>query len=634
MQKTHQTKIYPTNMKKFILLSFSLLFYSGIMAQTENDDKVVMIECTHVGLSKPLRELFDENQPNPDFKELPNGMLESKDRENRIPQNFVETKEVDEAIQTVAGHYQAKLLVNWAGQSDGSCPPDPTGAVGTNYYLQAVNASPLKVFNKTTGAQVGTVRQIGSLWSPATSNGGDPIVLYDKFADRWFVTQFSASSNVTYVAVSTTNDPTGTYRTFSFTSPQFPDYQKFGIWQDGYYMTSNQSTQKVWVFQRDVMLASSGTPKAFYKTFSPPKPTSGFFCPLPADADGNLPPAGTPCPIFSYECNEWGTGFVDRININSITVDWTPTTPTATVVQTQLPALAFNGSYNSSWNDIVQPNSSQKLDGIGGVLNFRAQHRVWSGYNSVVLCWMVKISTTPAIRHSIRWCELRQTVPAGVWSIYQQGTYAPADSLNRWCGSIAMDDYGSIGMAYSVSGTTNTGSYVYPSIRYTGRRNTDPLGTMSFAETVAIAGTSPALTACGNRWGDYSHTSLDPSDGITFWHTGEYDLGGQPATRIFSFQIPYYVGIEEGKDQNAPGVIVYRSDMNLNVKAGNLPSNNAMVVDLFDINGQKINGKTIVPVANGFETSFNVTGLAAGTYLVRVGEPNTSFQKVTKVVIE
>ena len=120
----------------------------------------------------------------------------------------------------------------------GSYPPDPSGAIGTNYYVQSVNATPFKVFNKTTGAQVGTVKQIGSLFG-LTSNDGDPIVLYDKYADRWFLSQFGLSGNKIYIAISTTNDPTGTYYCYTFTSPAFPDYLKFSIWQDGYYMCSN-----------------------------------------------------------------------------------------------------------------------------------------------------------------------------------------------------------------------------------------------------------------------------------------------------------------------------------------------------------------------------------------------------------
>ena len=612
-------------MKKLYFLFAGILSVYGLSAQTQQDDgKVVMIKCDQVGISKPLSDLFEENQPSTHFIQHNDGFKESKDRESRKAQTFVITKDVDPVVQETPGFNQPKTLKNWPGQSDGSCPPDPTGAVGINHYVQAVNATPFKIFNKSTGATVGTIRQIGSLWSPSAGSDGDPIVLYDKFADRWLVSEMGWNSKKIYIAISTSSDPTGTYYTYSFTTPDYPDYPKFSIWQDGYYMTSNQSPQNIYVFQRSQMLLGL-TPKSFYKSFTPPS-GGGFFCPLAADADGQLPPAGTPCPIFTYQDNGWGTGLADGINVFTMTVNWTPATPTATITTTLLPSAAFDASYSSSWDDIAQPGTTAKLDGIGGVFNYRAQYRVWPGYNSVVLCMGVKVSTT---QRSIRWYELRQT--GGTWSIYQQGTYAPSDGLYRWCGSIAMDDNGSIGMAYAVSGS----SVVYPSIRYTGRNSSDPLGTMTFAEVTAQAGTSVMNSYCGNRWGDYSHTSLDPVDGLTFWHTGEYvSSGGTPSTRVISFQIPMAVGIDEKQALKTPEVTVYKSNAVLNVKANYLPSNNAMIVDFFDINGQKISGQTIIPVANRLETSFSLAGLAAGTYLVRVGEPNTSFQKVTKVVIE
>ncbi|MBL0046030.1 MAG: hypothetical protein IPP33_17040 [Flavobacteriales bacterium] len=76
-------------------------------------------------------------------------------------------------------------------------------------------------------------------------NAGDPIVMYDKAADRWFLAQFGSSADKKiYIAVSTTNNPMGSYYTYTYVSPQFPDYLKFCVWQDGYYMTSNQTTQK------------------------------------------------------------------------------------------------------------------------------------------------------------------------------------------------------------------------------------------------------------------------------------------------------------------------------------------------------------------------------------------------------
>lgn len=612
----------------------SLLFIGGISGQTIKDDgKVEVVTCEHFTISKPLRELFEENNPSANFIER-DGYKESKDRQNRKPQTFIEQNEVDPVVQEFVGTYSPKALVNWAGQSDGSCPPDPTGAVGTNYYVQAVNATPFKVFNKTTGVQVGTVRQLGNLWSPAVSNDGDPIVLYDKFADRWFIAQFKFSGSYKiYIAISQTNDPTGSYYCYTFSSSQMPDFGKFSIWQDGYYMTSNQSTQKIVIFEREQMLLGNSSSRSITKNFTAAPPTGGgFFCPLPADADGQLPVAGTPCPVFTYQDSDWGTGLTDGINVYNVTTTW-GTTPAATITgPTFLATDAFNSTYSSSWLDIPQPGTSQKLDGIGGVFNFRAQYRIWTGYNTVVLCMGVKVSST---QRGIRWYELRQT--GGTWSVYQQGTYSPSDGLYRWCGSIAMNDEGSIGLGYAVSGTmtVSPNSNVYPSIRYTGRRAADALGVMSYTETTAMAGVAAMTSSCGERFGDYSHTSVDPSDGVTFWCTSEYvGTSGTPATRIFSFQIPLYVGIEEEQARSKPEVSVYKSNFDLNIKAVNLPSDNEMVVDLFDINGKKISGKTITPVSKSFETSFNVFGLAAGAYLVRVGEPNQSFQKVTKVIID
>jgi hypothetical protein len=453
-------------------------------------------------------------------------------------------------------------------------------------------------------------------------NHGDPIFLYDKAADRWFVSQFNYNSPYkVYIGISQTNDPTGAYYTWQFSSTQLPDYLKFAIWQDGYYMTSNQTTQKVVVFERSVMLTGGTSPRMLVKNQTFPT-GGGFFCPLAADADGQLPPAGTPCPIFTYTDDGWGGSYVDAVKVYEMSVNWIPSTPTATITNVAtLPALAFDASYNSSWNDISQPGTSQKLDGIGGVFTFRAQHRCWTGYNSVVLCMGVKISSS---QRSIRWFELRKNTSTNAWSIYQQGTYTP-DTYSRWCGSIAMDDNGSIGLAYSISGS----STVYPGLRYTGRNASDPLGTMTYAEQTAQSGTSSQSGI--NRWGDYSHTSLDPSDGTILWHTGEYYASGQK-TRIYSFRIPVPTGIEAAQQET--GVSAYQSGDQLMVEADKLPTDHEMVVDLFDITGKKIDGQNIVAVDHALRTSFGIAGLSAGTYLVRIGEMNTSFQKVVKVAIQ
>jgi len=523
-------------MKKTLLLFSCLIFLGGISAQNKTgQSNGEVITCSDFHITKPLRDLVKEFDA---AKTKKKGYSESFDRNYRPPQIFLHTAAEgpqygeDPAVrQTTMGTrtFGKAPIKNWLGQQTGSCRPfDPTGAAGLTYYVQMINATTFDVYNKTSGASVLT-GDLGALWSPATSDDGDPIVMYDKFADRWFLSQFGSTGNKVYIAISTSGDPTGSYYTYTFTSPQFPDYLKFSIWENGYYMTSNQSTDKVFCFERTQMLAGNSGSRAISANFTTGS-VGAFFVPLPADAAdcATLPTAGTALPFFAYYDNGWGGGN-DGVNIWSMTVTW-GTTPTASITSaTLVQTSAFDATYNSSWDDVTQPGTTQKLDGIGGVPTYRAQWRNWSGYNSVVMNWGVLISSSTGQR-SIRWVELRQNTSTGVWSLYQEGTYTP-DAHTRWLGSIAMDNNGSIALCYCKSSST-----IYPSLCYTGRLATDALGTMSFAETVAIAGTG--VQSGTNRDGDYSHTSIDPSDGITFWHTGEYITTAGVQTRVYSFQLP------------------------------------------------------------------------------------------------
>ncbi len=307
-----------------------------------------------------------------------------------------------------------------------------------------------------------------------------------------------------------------------------------------------------------------------------------------------------------------------------MTVTW-GTTPAATItLVTQLPTQSFDASYNSSWNDISQPGTTDMLDGIGGVFTFRAQYRRWTGYNTVVLNKGVKVNSGGTQR-SIRWYELRQNTTTNQWSIYQQGTYAP-DNLNRWCGSIAMDDNGSISLAYAVSGETN----VYPGIRYTGRAASDPLNQMTFAEVTVASGNSAQEGI--NRWGDYSHTSLDPVDGTLFWHTGEYIVNGNPATRIFSFRLPVNTSGIEKANSETDIKTVYRNGK-IEISANKLPDVQTLQLDIFDVSGRLIITNQVVPVNKQVQTTISVSNLLKGTYLIRLGCKNTFYQKVVKIVI-
>jgi hypothetical protein len=543
----------------YISVAVTSLFQM-VWSQSTNDSEVIY--CEQFAVTKPLREILKENPVN--YKKVVRKHKREHQKESdkrgryRDPQKFVFSVEKDGAFygndsslfqREIGSRPGPPQRINVNGQSVNSAPHDPSGAAGTTYYLQGVNATPIRIINKATGATVNTFT-LGNLWSPATANSGDPIIMYDRFADRWFLSQFGTSGNKIYIAISATSDPLGSWYTYTFTSPQFPDYLKFAVWGDAYYMTANTGTQRVFAFERSAMLAGSASARSVYASYSPAASGNGFFCPLPGDADGTqLPAAGTPCPIFYYTDNGWGGGNTDAVKIYNATVNWTPTTPTLSVALSQtLATSAFDASYNVSWNDIAQPGTTQKLDGIGGVATYRAQYRKWSGYNTVVLNWGVKISTT---QRSIMWVELRQDQSTGTWSIHQQSIYTP-DSYYRWIGSISMDDAGNIALCYAKSGS----STVYPSLAYVGRLANDPLNTMTIAETMATNGVVAQGTSWygENRWGDYSHTSLDP-DGSTFWHTGEW-CGGTTSnpkkTQVYSFQfsLPTDANVALGSDDS------------------------------------------------------------------------------------
>ena len=124
----------------------------------------------------------------------------------------------------------------------GCLPPDTDGDVGPNHYMQFVNLH-FAIFTKT-GTQVGVTQPGNALWAGnpnapvcAANNDGDPVVLYDQYAGRWFASQFAFPNfpNGPFyqcVAVSTTNDPKGTWNGYEYlvSATKLNDYPKFGVW--------------------------------------------------------------------------------------------------------------------------------------------------------------------------------------------------------------------------------------------------------------------------------------------------------------------------------------------------------------------------------------------------------------------
>jgi hypothetical protein len=126
-------------------------------------------------------------------------------------------------------------------------PPDVNGAVGPNHFVQMTNVG-FAIYNKSGALLYGPAATstlftgFGGLCE--ANDDGDPIVLYDRLADRWLLSQFAVTGGPPFfecIAISQSGDPLGSYNRYAFQFNIFPDYPKFGIWPDAYYLSLNFS---------------------------------------------------------------------------------------------------------------------------------------------------------------------------------------------------------------------------------------------------------------------------------------------------------------------------------------------------------------------------------------------------------
>lgn len=435
-------------------------------------------------------------------------------------------------------------------------PPDTVGDVGPNHYVQMVN-NLFRVYDKA-GNPLTAKLTLGSLFATisgacANRNDGDPIVLYDPLADRWLLSQFCTVANPfnhQVIAISKTSDPAGAYYLYDFVMPnnKFNDYPKFGVWPDGYYMTDNQFNQAgtaflgagAFAFDRAKMLA--GDPTAGYIYFDIENGSTNVGGVLPSDIDGlTPPPAGTPNYFAYFTADEFADPAhpFDSLRVYEFRANFANPGASTFTERADSPVLVapFDPRSPAGRDDIEQPppaTSAANLDGIMDRLMFRLAYRNFGGHESLVVTHTVNASgvtpSTPAnLRAGIRYYELRRNLPGGAFTVNEQATFAPADGLERWMGSAAMDGSGNLAVGFSASSLTS-----FPSIRYAGRLATDPAGGLFQGETVLIAGTG-AQTATQSRWGDYSALSVDPADDCTFWFTTQYYTSASAATSSFGW---------------------------------------------------------------------------------------------------
>ncbi|MEN3330472.1 MAG: hypothetical protein V7638_5279 [Acidobacteriota bacterium] len=484
--------------------------------------------------TKPLREMFETG-------EKPEPARGGKDFEpgkpDKVSNNNTPFSDplADKSVSAPSALAEIKAATNGTPVDPAArvAPPDTTGDVGPNHYVQWVNLryavytltrdanNNITAFNLVPGfPKQGNVVWQGFGGRCQSDNDGDPIVQYDQLANRWILTQFAVSATpyTQCVAVSTGPDPTGTYYRYAFSySRSFNDYPKMGVWPDAYYITYNMfrngssfQGNTVCAFERAQMLVGGAARQACAST------STSHHSLEPADLEGTtLPPAGSPNFLLSITTT--------AVNFWRFAVNWGAGTGTLTGPTAVAGVAAFSRACGGG-TCIPQPGTTNKLDSLADRLMYRLSYRNLGTREALV----INHSVTSGTGVGVRWYELTnatgQTLASAAPVLRQQGTFAPTNDF-RWMGSAAMDKTGGIAIGYNIANASS----IVPSIRYAYRGPSDPLGTLG-NETTILNG-SGIQTATLTRWGDYSTLSVDPVDGCTMVFTTQY----QPANGNFNW---------------------------------------------------------------------------------------------------
>jgi hypothetical protein len=411
-------------------------------------------------------------------------------------------------------------------------PPDTNGDVGPTYYIQTINSS-IGIFDKSTGTRVAAFTfnafmsqgHFGNLCD--TDNFGDPVVLYDSYENRWFITDFAfkidGGGNVNpqtayqCFAVSKTGDPVnGGWNFYSIETPGgLGDYPKFGVWPDGIYMSANMFGYSssssytgfhMWALNKQQMY--NGEPSPQVVDFG--GDTSDFTV-IPANSrlQTGAPPGGSPEYFVSTE------QFLNALSIYKFHVDWDKiSTSTFTGPQTQLApncwpnATPANASTTANAADVlaIRAMAQAQYSNLGGAESLWVDHTVQRNVSAT----SSNCNAVTGGNASVRWYQANVTGGTVAANVVQGQTFDPdaANTFFRFMPALAVDRNGDLAITYTKSNATTN-----PQIKYAGRLAGDPADTLPQTEQTLIDGTGSQSGNCGGAAcppGDFSGMAPRP----------------------------------------------------------------------------------------------------------------------------
>jgi hypothetical protein len=380
-------------------------------------------------------------------------------------------------------------------------------AVGPDHVLLSVNSS-VAIYTKAGAA---ALQRTLTQWFANVVQGMtifDPKALYDQHAGRWVLLAVAFTQNpnrsVFLLSVSATASPLGQWRNYVLnamvdgaqTTNNWADYPALGVDSQALYLTAN-----MFQFGGDFQYAKIRVVPKAGPYAGGPAPFFDFT--RMKNADNTIAFTVQPCHTFGAPQVEYlvNTAYPSG---NRITL-WRIQNPAAPVLTRATVAVS---PYS------LPPNAEQQ--GGAPPLNtgdVRMLHAIFRG-DSVWAAFTTVRNWGAGNRASIHWVQLR----AAANTLVQEGVYGTRRA-HYFYPAPCPDNNGNMIMVFSRSSATD-----YGSMAYTGRRATDPLGSLQASTLVrAGAGHYQQLDSGGrNRWGDYNGVAADPSAPRVIWVYSEF----------------------------------------------------------------------------------------------------------------
>ncbi len=136
------------------------------------------------------------------------------------------------------------IVNSFEGLPEFDVPPDVSLAVGPNHIVESIN-SLMAIWNKQ-GIFLQSIDLHNFFNVFPNSFLSDPKVLFDATSGRWFATEIDVNNGAVLLAVSTTNNPTGSWFLFELSAAsgngEIPDQPHIGISDDKFVISANDFT--------------------------------------------------------------------------------------------------------------------------------------------------------------------------------------------------------------------------------------------------------------------------------------------------------------------------------------------------------------------------------------------------------